>query len=117
MLVAGEEQQERVAAELQDVAAVAVRDGDETLEDAADQQDELLGAHAALRLEPLGEAREAGDVGRDERAGHDCEVRVGALALPVKNEPREVGLEDRAGLHRHERYAPLPDCRESAQLN
>ena len=44
-------------------------------------------------------------------------MRVGALALPVKNEPREVGLEDRAGLHRHERYAPLPDCRESAQLN
>ena len=44
--VAGEEQQQRVAAELQDVAAVALGDRDQLREDGGDARDELLGATA-----------------------------------------------------------------------
>ena len=95
VVVAGEEEEQRVAAELEDVAAVAVGDRDQPLEDAADEQDQLLGAHSALRLEPLGERREARDVERDERARHDREARVGVLAPPVDDELRQVRLEDR----------------------
>ena len=66
--VAREEHEERVAPELEDVAAAAVRDADQALEDAADREDQLLGACTTPRLEPLGEGGEAGQVDRDERA-------------------------------------------------
>ena len=66
--LADEEQEQRVAAELEHVAAVALGDRDQLVEDGRDAADELLGAGLAVDREPLGERGEAGDVDRDERA-------------------------------------------------
>ena len=51
-----EEQQQRVAAELEHVATEPLRDPDQPLEAAADDEDQLLGADAALarRAAPTG---------------------------------------------------------------
>ena len=45
-----------------DVASSTVRDPDQTLENAADREHQLLGAGSTLRLEPLGEGSESGEV-------------------------------------------------------
>ena len=65
--VALEEQQEGVAAELQEVAAVGVGDAEQRAERRADRLDELLGALAAAAREALGELREPGDVREQQR--------------------------------------------------
>ncbi len=62
-----EQHEQGVAAELEDVAAVAVDDLDHPAEALVQQLGQLLGALAPERGESLGERREAGDVGRDER--------------------------------------------------
>ncbi len=88
-----EQQQQRVAAELEHVAAVPLGDGDQVVEDGRDALDELLGAGLPVHGEPLGERGEAGDVDRDERAvDHPRARRVGLLAPPA-NEPGEIGCE------------------------
>ena len=60
--VTGEQQQERVAAELEHVAAMALRDLDQLGEDARDRRDELLGSLSAASGELLRQRREACDV-------------------------------------------------------
>ena len=65
--LAVEEEQQRVPAELEHVAVVALGDPDQALEDAREQQHELLRARPALRLQPLRERGEAGEVDRDQR--------------------------------------------------
>src|SRR5438270_2699165 len=57
--VAGEEEEESVAAELENIAPLALADADQALEDAGDGEDELLGAGSSFRLQALGEARES----------------------------------------------------------
>ena len=91
--VAREEHQERVAPELEDVAAAAVRDADQAFEDAADREDQLLGACTTPRLEPLGEGGEAGQVDRDERAVELVPLLGRRTRRPVENEPWQVRLE------------------------
>ena len=66
--LADEEQEQRVAAELEHVAAVPLGDRDQIVEDRRDALHELLGAGLAVDREPLGEGGEARDVDRDERA-------------------------------------------------
>ena len=62
-----EQHEQRVAAELEHVAAVAVDDLDHPAEALVQQLGEFLGAFTAERGEAFGERREAGDVGGDER--------------------------------------------------
>ena len=62
-----EEQQQRVAAELQQAAVVAVGLGEQLGERGAEHVDELLGPLAAALGEALGELREARDVGEEQR--------------------------------------------------
>ena len=64
--VSGEEQEQRVAPELEHVAAVTLGDGDQLGEDRRDGRDELLGAEAAKRRQALRQRREARDVDGDE---------------------------------------------------
>src|SRR5262245_60236012 len=101
MRVAREEDQKRISSELQDVAATAVRDPDQTLEDAADREHELLGARAPLRLEPLGERSEAREVDGDERPVELARRLGRSMRRPVDSESRQVRLERSAwhGVH------------------
>ncbi len=80
--IAAKEEEQRVAAELQDVAAVPLGDLDQTVEAARDAADELLGAGPAPGREPLGERGEPGDVDRDEGALLDPEARALRLRAP-----------------------------------
>ena len=66
--VALEEQEQRVAAELQQAAAVRVGDLEQRGERAADRVADLLGALGADAGQPLGEPREARHVGEHQRA-------------------------------------------------
>lgn len=60
--VAGEEQQERVAAELQGIPAERAGDADERRDDAVERVDELLDAGLAAFGQTLGERRETRDI-------------------------------------------------------
>ena len=91
--VAGEEEEQRVAAELEHVAAVALGDADQLVEDRRDAADELFGAGFAVDGEPLGERGEAGDVDRDERAVERPGARAVGLLAPAADQPREIGRE------------------------
>ncbi len=86
-----EQQQERVAAELEQRAAVGVGDGEERLEAAADRVGELLGPlPAAPARELLGQLGEAGDV--DEHAGpvDDADRAVRRVREVAEQHARQV---------------------------
>ncbi len=91
--VALEQEEQGVAAELEHVAAAAERDPDQALEDAADDEDELLRAGAALGREALREGGEPGEVDGDECPRQLTETLAGRLPGPVHDEAREVGAQ------------------------
>ena len=64
--VAEEEEEERVAAELEHVTTVPLGHGDQIVEDRRDPLHELLGAGLAVDGESLGQSGEPGDIDRDE---------------------------------------------------
>ena len=67
MCVALEEEQERIAAELHEAAAVRVRDGEQACERRAHHVGHLFGAARPERCEALRHRGEAGDVDEGER--------------------------------------------------
>ena len=69
MQVAVEEQEQCVAAELHQVAALGSGDAQQRVERVVQDDGELLGARPSELGELLGEPGEAGDVGEDHRAG------------------------------------------------
>jgi hypothetical protein len=100
MICPVEEKEERVAAELQDVAAVPRGRVDQVGVRVADQRDQLLGAELALRAEPLRERREAGDIEPEQRALEHPGGRGTCRALPIGGEARQIGTEDCPGRRR-----------------
>ena len=85
-----EEQQQRVAAELQQAAVVAVGLREQLGEGRAEHVDELLGALAAALGEALGELREAGDVGEEQRAVEHPRACLGSLEEVPQDDVRHV---------------------------
>ena len=106
MAVAVEQQQQRIAAELQQAATGLVRDGQEGREAAADRSGETLGALATLPREPLGQLREAADVDEDERAVEAPDRGVRRLVEMPQQESRNV--RSQRGLPGHRSGAPSP---------
>ena len=98
---ANEEQKQRVPAELEHVAAVALGDVDQPRVAAADQHDELLGAELAPLGEPLRERGEARDVEPDERRVELAAVLSRRFVVPARCEPRHERAE--ACCHRDRR--------------
>ena len=100
--VAGEQEQKRVATELDEIATGLGRHGQQPAEDVVEDVGKLLRADLALPSEPLGQRREAGDVGEQDRPvdGAPAGIRVGRQ--PVERNAREVGREgvDPLLLHR-----------------
>ena len=88
-----EEQQEGVAAELQQVAAVGVGDAEQRAERRADRLDELLGALAAAPREALGELREPGDVREQERGVERVDRRPGPSDEVAQHDVGDVGVQ------------------------
>ena len=101
MRVAGEEDEQRISPELEDVAAAAVGDADQPLEDPADRQHELFGARASPGLQPLRERGEAAEVDRDERAVELAPAIGRRMLRPVENEPWQIRLERSLRLRVH----------------
>ena len=97
--VVGEEEEQRIATELEEAAARGVRDGEERFEALADPAGDLFGAHLAVPGETLGHLGEARDVDERERGvdGHPALVRV--LPGPVDGQAGEIRT-DRLGRHR-----------------
>ena len=91
---AGEEDEQRVAGELDDVAAV-VGDRQQHGEDARERRDELLGALATGRGELLGERREARDVD-DDGGAVDAQVRIGVVGDAVEEARAQRRCRDEA---------------------
>ena len=92
-VVAVDPARDRVAAEVDDVAAVAVELRDDRVEDAVQVRRQLLGAalRAELGGQRLGERREAGDVREERRPGHPVrKLDAGRERAPPV--PRDVRL-------------------------
>jgi len=87
VLLAGEEQQERVAAELEEPAAEGVGDVEEPGEDEVHHLGDLLRAAFPSRGEALRHRREARDVDEDERSLELAPPGLGSLAQPIDDDP------------------------------
>ena len=111
--VAGEENQQSVAAKLEDVASSAVRDPDQAFENTADRQHQLLGARSTFRLEPLGEGRESGEIDRDQRPVELAPWLGRRACRPVAHEPRQIRLQGSVPLLVHSRAERTPSRRGS----
>ncbi len=88
VVVAAEEQQDGVAAELEQVGVMRVGPADELAERGVDHARDLLGALAAALRERLGQIGEAGDVGEDERPLEALGALRRRVAQPVDGHPR-----------------------------
>ena len=93
VVVAGEEDQQRIPAELEQATAVRVGDGQEVHETGADGLAELFGAHLAVRGQALGELGEPRDVDEDHRPRDLAVQCLGGVGDPVDDQARQVGRE------------------------
>jgi hypothetical protein len=90
VLVSGEEEQERIAAELEQAAAVLVRDPQELGERRVDHVRELLRAGLALLGESLRHRSEAREVDERERAREIAPLRLRRLTEPLDHDAGNV---------------------------
>jgi hypothetical protein len=94
---AREEEQEGVAAELQEAAAVRVRDVEQMPEGRVHDLVHLLRASLALSRQTLGHRGEAGDVDEGHRPLDLAREGLRRGAQPLDRQPRDVGRQLRAG--------------------
>ena len=88
-----EEQQQRVAAELQQAAVVAVGLREQLGEGRAEHVDQLLGALAAALGEALRELGEAGDVGEEQRSVEHPRACLGRLEEVPEDDVGHIGVQ------------------------
>ena len=89
VVLAREEEQQRVAPELEQPAAERVGDVEQALESAVHHLRHLLGAELALLRKPLVQRGEAGDVDERERPLEPAVSRLGLDAQPVDHDARD----------------------------
>ena len=102
MVVALEEQEQRVAPELDQAAAAGVRLGEQCPEGVTDDVRDLLGTDLALPGEALRHLREPRNVHEHHRPVDLAHERVGHRLLPVENEPGQIGLQRRRHARCHQ---------------
>src|SRR4029079_9101930 len=119
MVIAREEEQQGVAAELEQAAARGVGDVEQALEGAVHHLRHLLGAELALLREPLVQGREDRDVDEGQRALELPVSRLRRIAQPVdddaRNERRQVD-ERWTGLRNRGHWPPTPPLANPAPL-
>ena len=96
MVVVGEQHEQGVASELDDVAAPLLAGVDHLAEAAIQQIGQLLGAFVPETGQPFGQCGEAADVGRHEGAVEEQQAVARTDALDVLDETRDVAGQDRA---------------------
>ena len=94
MVLSVEEEEKSVTPELEHIPVVALGDPDQALEDAGDGERQLFRAGPALRLQPLGERGEAGEVDGDQRSLDLAHTQT-TLPAPVQHEPGQIRGERR----------------------
>ena len=114
MTVALEPQEHGVAAELEQAAAVFVRDQQDGFEAPADRLGDLFGALAPASCKALGETGEAGDVEQRRGAFGDPPSSVGSVdqmllknARYVQRQPLYAVVDDRLGRRIPDRIGAL----------
>ena len=124
VVLAAEQQQDGVAAELEQVGVLGVGARDQLAERRVDHAGDLLRALAAALRERLGQLGEPGDVGEDERALEALGALLRRVAQPVDRDarherPQEIHrrLEPCAGpvAHRRQAYRPLSVCERASR--
>src|SRR4051794_17020722 len=90
MTGSGEQHEQCVAAELEDIARPRIADRDHAVETVVEEVGQLLCALAAEAGEPFRQLRETGDVGRDEGAFDQLEGCGVAVSTPTEQRPRHV---------------------------
>ena len=85
-----EEQQQRVAAELQQHATVVVSDVDHHREYAAQRFDEFFPAGSATQRQSFGKRGESGNIGKAQRSGNHAPEPVWFVERPVDCEFGDV---------------------------
>ena len=88
-----EEDEQCVSAELEQAAAVVVRDPEQGVEGRVHHLGHLLGACLALGRELLGHRREAGDVDEGHRPVDLAPFAIRILGEPLDHEPRNIRRE------------------------
>ena len=96
VVVVGEQDEQSVATELDDVAAPLLACLDHLAEAAIQQIGQLLGPFVPETCQTFGQCGEAADVGRHEGALEDQQTVARATALDVLDETRDVAGQDRA---------------------
>ena len=90
---AGEQQEQRIAPELQQLSTATGGDAEHAAEHAAQRLDEFLGADSPSRGQALGQGGEAGDVGEHHRALDDSPATFGLVGHPIEHETRHEAVE------------------------
>ena len=96
VVIVGEQHEQRVTTELDDVAAPLLARLDHLAEAAVQQIGQLLGSFVAQTRKTFGERREAADVRRHEGAVEDQQTVARTSALDVLDETRDIAGQDRA---------------------
>jgi hypothetical protein len=94
VLGTGEEQEQGIATELHESAAIFVGDAEKVDKALADRGGELFGADLAVLGEPLGELGETGNVDKGDRALYDAVPLAGRCRDPVDDKARQVWREE-----------------------
>ena len=93
MVGAGEQQEQRIATELEELPTTIGRDAEHAAEHAAEGLDQFLGADTSPRGETLGQRGEAGDVGEHHRALDDSPPSIRFVGHPIEDEARHQPVE------------------------
>ena len=86
MVLAANEEEQGIAAELQQLAAPGGHDLQHRAEDPVERLDDLLGPDPPAAGQPFGERGETGDVCEDERSVQDAPQFPGSLVIPGEGE-------------------------------
>ena len=95
-IIAGKQQEEGVATELQEAAVLLVGHAQQVGEARGDGVGHLFGTHRPELRELLGELRESGDVRKDEGPVDRVVAHAPVLRQPLEREAGKVGLETRS---------------------
>ncbi len=94
MVDPGEQEEQRVAPELEEAAPGVVHDREESDEAIADRGGQLLGTDLSVLGESFGQLGESRDVDEGDGPLDDPMAQIRALLHPVDDEPWQVGPEE-----------------------
>ena len=95
MILGVEREQQRVAAELQQAAALLVGDTEHARKDVVQDLGQLLRPDSTPARQALGERGESGDVDEATRRVETAPTRAGRVEVPLGRDPRKIRQKSR----------------------